>query len=262
MICASGMWLESFGVTDVGRRRENNEDAFLRDDDLGFYLVADGVGGNARGEIASSEGVEEAAGFVRSGRLTIESFIRTPSDDARFALKRLVESALQHACYMVFGMGQLDPARRGMSTTMSSLLVVGRDPPALGLVGQVGDSRVYLIRERQIVQITEDHTLLNFKLKHGLITPEEAMFAPGKNVITRAVGHRDYVQVDTCEIDVRPKDVFLLCSDGLHGHLQDPEIVMVLQDGPIEEGPQRLIDAANDRGGRDNITAVVTVARD
>lgn len=256
------MRLESFGGTDVGRRRENNEDALLRDDDLGFYLVADGVGGNARGEVASSEGVEEAAGFVRSGRATVEAFLQAPSDEKRYAVRRLVESAMQHACYMVFGMGQLDPSRRGMSTTMSSLLIVGRKAPALGIVGQVGDSRVYLARGDQIVQLTEDHTLLNFKLKHGLLTPEEAMFAPGKNVITRAVGHRDYVQVDATEIDVRPGDIFLLCSDGLHGHLQDPELLLVLKEGPVEQAPRRLIDEANERGGRDNITAVVLAIRE
>lgn len=255
------MRLESIGATDVGRRRENNEDAFLRDDTLGFYLVADGVGGNARGEIASAEGAEETAGFIRSGRATIEEYLKKPGEEGRYALRRLVESGMQHACYMVFGMGQLDPTRRGMSTTMSSLLIVGREAPALGVVGQVGDSRVYLVRDRQIVQLSEDHTLLNFKLKHGLITPEEASFAPGKNVITRAVGHRDYVQVDTCEIDVRPGDLFLLCSDGLHGHLQDPEMVMTILDGPVAEAPQRLIAEANDRGGRDNITAVVVVIR-
>jgi len=252
---------EAFAVSDIGLRRENNEDSFLCDDDLGFYLVADGVGGNARGEVASAQAVEEAHGFVRSGRGVIDAYLHSPSDEAKFTLRRLMESALQHACYMVFGLGELDPTRRGMSTTMSSLLLVGRETPGLGIVGQVGDSRVYLIRDRTIVQLTEDHTLLNFKLKHGLITPEEAPFAPGRNVITRAVGHRDYVQVDTCEIDARPGDSFLLCSDGLHGHLQDPEIVPIVEAGPIEDASQRLVDEANARGGRDNITAVVVTIR-
>ncbi|MEK6607817.1 MAG: protein phosphatase 2C domain-containing protein [Myxococcota bacterium] len=254
------MRVDSFGRTDIGRRRENNEDAFLRDDEVGFYLVADGVGGNARGEVASAQAVEEALGFVRTGRAAIDAYLRD-ANEGTHALRRLVESAMQHACYMVFGLGQLDPTRRGMSTTMSSLLLVGRQTPGLGVVGQVGDSRVYLVRDRKIVQLTEDHTLLNFKLKHGLITAEEAPFAPGRNVITRAVGHRDYVQVDTCEIDARPGDVFLLCSDGLHGHLQDPEIVPILEAGPIEEAASRLIDEANARGGRDNITAVVVTIR-
>jgi protein phosphatase len=161
---------------------------------------------------------------------------------------------------MVFGYGEQDPAARGMSTTLSALLGIPIGATGAGLVGQVGDSRVYRVRAGEVAQLTEDHTLVNYKLKRGLITAEEAATSPARNVITRAVGHRDYVQVDVCLIEVEPGDVFLLCSDGLHGYLADDEIVPILSDGPVELAPERFIALANHRGGRDNITAVVVEA--
>jgi serine/threonine protein phosphatase PrpC len=250
------MRLCSHGMSDVGKKRTLNEDSFLADDDLGFYVVADGVGGHAKGEIASALAVEEAYGFVARSRGTIESFLKDPAEDNLFSVKRLMESAIQSACYMVYGLAEQDPARHGMSTTVSALLLA----EGLGIVAQVGDSRVYRLRYGAAQQLTEDHTLINYKLKHGLITPEEAERAPGKNVITRAVGHRDYVQVDTIECDVLPRDRFLLCSDGLHVYLVDDEVAGLLSSGDLGHVAQQLISMANDRGGRDNITALLVDA--
>jgi len=247
------MELRSWGLSDVGRRRKLNEDSFLRDDGIGFFIVADGVGGHAKGEVASALAVEDAYGFVRRGIQTIENFIETPNEDNLFQLRRLLESAVQSACYMVFGLAEQDPDRKGMSTTVSALLLV----EGLGIVAQVGDSRVYRLRYGLAQQLTEDHTLINYKLKHGLITPEEAARAPGKNVITRAVGHRDYVQVDTLECDVLPRDRFMLCSDGLHTYLQDDEVATLMSSGALEAVAQQCIDMANERGGKDNITLVL-----
>jgi len=120
----------------------------------------------------------------------------------------------------------------------------------------VGDSRVYLTRDGKTSQLTEDHTLVNFRLKLGLITPEEAANSPGKNVITRAVGHQDYVEVDTFDLEIEPGDRFMLCSDGLHGYLLEGELDSLLA-GAREGVTHRLIEMANERGGRDNITVVV-----
>jgi PPM family protein phosphatase len=242
----------SVGQTDVGRRRPHNEDSYLRDDDLGLYIVCDGVGGNAKGEVASAESVDLVHSWVRRWRSTLEAHKAAPTEDNTNVVRRLLESAVQSACYMVFGMGQLDPRQKGMSSTLSSLLVSG----GIGFIAQVGDSRVYLARKGRVVQLTEDHTLVNFRLKLGLITPEEAASAPGKNVITRAVGHQDYVEVDTLDLPAEPGDRFLLCSDGLHGYLQDGELDRLLE-GEREEVAARLVDLANDRGGRDNITVLV-----
>jgi serine/threonine protein phosphatase PrpC len=242
----------SVGQTDVGRRRPHNEDSYLRDDELGLYIVADGVGGNAKGEVASAESVDLVHSWVRRWRATLEAHTASPTEDNTNIVRRLLESAVQSACYMVFGMGQLDPRQKGMSSTLSSLLVSGD----IGFIAQVGDSRVYLARKGRVVQLTEDHTLVNFRLKLGLITPEEAASAPGKNVITRAVGHQDYVEVDTLDIKAELGDRFLLCSDGLHGYLQDGELEHLLEGGR-EEVASTLVDLANDRGGRDNITVLV-----
>lgn len=247
------MQVVSYGLSDVGRKRALNEDSFLADDDLGFFIVADGVGGHAKGEIASALAVEEAYGFVKRGRDRIEAFLEEPCEENLFGVRRLMESAVQAACYMVFGLAELDPSRHGMSTTVSALLVA----EGLGMVAQVGDSRVYRLRFGQAQQLTEDHTLINYKLKHGLITAAEAENAPGKNVITRAVGHRDYVQVDTLDCDVLPRDRFMLCSDGLHVYLEEDEVASLLGGGSREEVAQRFVDLANSRGGRDNITVLL-----
>lgn len=246
------MRIVSTGLTDVGRRRPHNEDSYLCDDAIGLYIVCDGVGGNAKGEVASAESVDLVQSWVRRWKPTLDAHVADPSEENCNLVRRLLESAVQSACYMVFGMGQLDPRQKGMSSTLSSLLISA----GTGFIAQVGDSRVYLQRGRKTVQLTEDHTLVNFRLKLGLITPEEAASAPGKNVITRAVGHQDYVEVDTLDLEVEPGDRFMLCSDGLHGYLQDGELEELLV-GDRNEVAQGLIDLANERGGRDNITVIV-----
>jgi protein phosphatase len=159
---------------------------------------------------------------------------------------------VQAATYMVFGLSENNPERRGMGTTLSALFVRG----GFALTAQVGDSRVYRMTHGRVEQMTEDHTLIAWQLKRGLITPEEARVSQQKNVITRAVGSRDYVQVDTNYVQVQPGDTFLLCSDGLHGYLEDDELADVLE-RPPEEATRKLIDLANERGGRDNITCIV-----
>ena len=142
---------------------------------------------------------------------------------------------------------------RDRSTTISALLILGER----AFIAQVGDSRVYLLRGDDSVQLTEDHTLINYKLKQGLITPEQAKQAKGKNVITRAVGHKEYVEVDNTQVDLQPGDRLLLCSDGLHGYLQDGELGGLVGELPSDEACQKLVDLANQRGGKDNITAVI-----
>ena len=140
-----------------------------------------------------------------------------PSKENENLVRRLLESAVQSACYMVFGMGEQDPMHKGMSSTLCSLLCVG----PTGFIAQVGDSRVYLLRGRQCVQLTEDHTLVNFQPEAGPDHARGSRQRPGKNVITRAVGHQDYVEVDTTTFALKVGDRFLLCSDGLHGYLED-----------------------------------------
>jgi serine/threonine protein phosphatase PrpC len=249
---------KGFGLSDVGRRRLSNEDAFLVDNELGLYVVADGMGGHNAGEVASGEAVDVLHGMVkREGEAlaAIERLTSEPSDALTEGMRRvvrLIESAIQAATYMVFGLGQANPERKGMGTTMSVLLVRGRH----AITAQVGDSRIYLVRDGRAEQVTEDHTLVAWQLKKGLITAEEARHSKQKNVITRAVGSREYVQVDTRSLQVSQGDRFLLCSDGLHGYLDEREIA-ALRNGSVEQAATRAVELANQRGGRDNITAVV-----
>src|SRR5512139_1515146 len=245
------------GLTDVGRRRTVNEDAFFMDDTLGLYVVADGMGGHAAGEVASHEAVDTVHGMVRRGQGELARVAAGDSSDGAVrAAIRILESAVQAATYMVFGLAQHEPDRQGMGTTLSALALCGR----YGITAQVGDSRVYLVRDGLASSLTEDHTLVAWQLKQGIITEEEAAVSPHRNVITRAVGSREYVQVDTRFIDVRPGDAFLLCSDGLHGYLKDEEIPPVVDLGPTL-AVQRFVHLANERGGKDNITAIVVEIR-
>jgi protein phosphatase len=243
----------ALGLTDVGRRRVSNEDAFGMDEALGLYVVADGMGGHAAGEIASREAVDAVIANVRRERSTVDAVAAGDrSPEVLRKLSRSIEAAIQAATYMVFAIAENEPDQRGMGTTLSALIVAGE----LAVVAQVGDSRVYRVRDGSVERLTEDHTLVAWQLKQGIISPAEAERSPHKNVITRAVGSRDYVQVDTATFDVRGGDRFLLCSDGLHGYLVDDELVPIL-DQPLDRSVQALIDLANTRGGRDNITAIV-----
>src|SRR5215468_1953686 len=247
--------------TDVGRRRQINEDALFRDDARGFYVIADGVGGHNKGEIASREAVEQLRMWVYGAERDLERLvarIQAGDKDGVWEIRRLLESGVKSACYMVYGMAELDPEKKGMSTTLSALLIRAN----LAFAVHVGDSRVYRVRKANVLQITEDHTLINYKVKHGMMTKQEAEKAAGKNVITRAVGHKDYVQVDTADIDTAVGDRFMLCSDGLHGYFNtEDEVAQLCSDGDLEECAEAAIALANQRGGKDNITAIVIEAQ-
>ncbi len=251
----------SASLSDSGRKRAHNEDSYFADDSLGFYVVADGVGGHAKGEVASAEAVEQMQLWILRSQpeiLALFADVKSGDPDAKWEIRRLLESAVQSACYMIFGMAELDPEKRGMSTTISALLV----GPSSCYAAHVGDSRVYRIRDNEVLQVTEDHTLINYKLKHKLITPEEAETAKGKNVITRAVGHKEHVEIDTADLDVRAGDRFLLCSDGLHGYFNDDsEVADLVGSGDLGTCVYAAIQLANNRGGKDNITAVVVEVR-
>ena len=242
---------KAVGKTDVGRKRKSNEDALLINDEIGLFIVCDGMGGHAAGEVASAEAVEAAYGMVRRGLTHLKKLSDPIVEEDAHAACRLMESAGQAATYFVYSMGQLEADKTGMGTTLSALLVLGE----YVVTAQVGDSRIYRVRKEEVEQLTEDHTLIDWQLKQGLITAEEAQRSPHKNVITRAVGNRDYVQVDTRIMRVESGDRFLLCSDGLHGYLKDPDIAPIVGLGG-EKAVDAFIALANDRGGKDNITVI------
>ena len=241
-----------FALTDLGRKRASNEDAFFVDDALGLYVVADGMGGHAAGEIASREAVDTLYGMVKTGLGQLRALVDPLSDQDSQAACRLMESAVQAATYFVYSIAEIDRDKSGMGTTISALLVLG----GYAVTAQVGDSRIYRVEGAAVEQLTEDHTLIAWQLKQGLITPQEAARSPHRNVITRAVGNREYVQVDTRCIRLASGVRFLLCSDGLHGYLRDEDIPKIVPMGGVA-AVRRFVDIANERGGKDNITAVL-----
>lgn len=242
--------IRSVGASDLGRRRQVNEDAFLCDDELGLWVVADGMGGHAAGEVASNEAIDSIYGMVKRGKPRLTDL--TDSETRLRAAARLLEGSVQSATYMIYAMSELDSRKSGMGTTISAMMAIGE----FVVTAQVGDSRIYRVRDGEVEQLTEDHTLINWQLKQGIITLEEAKHSRHKNVITRAVGNRDYVQVDTGLVEIASNDIFLLCSDGLHGYLRSEEIPAYVAGGG-EDAVSALIQLANARGGKDNITAII-----
>jgi len=253
---ASGMGF--WPLTDVGRVRDHNEDSFLVDKKLDLFIVADGMGGHAAGEVASDMAAHGVRDAIARERDALASYERGDGSVTRKDILRLCESAVQQACSAVHAEGVRDEAKRGMGTTLDALLIVGNR----GFIAHVGDSRVYLYRQGSVHQLTEDHSLINELLRRGRLSREQIEKVQYKNAVTRAVGVYESVEVDVFDFDVLPGDRFLLCSDGLHGYLEESELISLFAEHAEPDLPQRLVDLANERGGKDNITAIIVRAPD
>jgi protein phosphatase len=241
------------GKTDVGQKRDHNEDAFLVDEDLGLFIVADGMGGHAGGGTASRLAVETIQGRVRELREGQRELFTEPAALEESPVREALRDAVESACGIIFRAAQGDPALAGMGTTVTAALVAGRN----AYVAHVGDSRCYLVRHANIYQVSEDHSLVNEQLKAGAITADEARHSRFKNIITRSVGFEAEVTVDLMGVETEPGDRLVLCCDGLSNLVEDDEILEIVRDAPLEAAPGLLIALANERGGDDNITAVV-----
>ncbi len=247
-----------FAATDVGRVRDHNEDNYLVDRKLALFIVADGMGGHAAGEVASALAVRTVHEELRKQRQLVDDY-EIGAKGARAVSTRemlnLLEFAVQRACARIHEEAMADAQKRGMGTTLSAMLFA-RDK---AFVAHVGDSRIYQYRGGRVQQITEDHTVFNELLKRGKLTREQIEKVAHKNAITRAVGVYERVEVDTLAIEVLPGDAYLLCSDGLHGYLDDKhlDVLSVLEGYRPEDQAQAFIEHANARGGKDNITDVI-----
>ena len=242
------MNLEFFSATDTGRARNNNEDSVAVDDTSALVVLADGMGGYNAGEVASSM----ATSFIKSelGRWLSEASLNASDTDVRRAMDICVDNANR----AIFNAANSNPQYAGMGTT----LVVGVFRDSRLLMGHVGDSRAYRLRGSRLTQITHDHSLLQEQIDSGLITLEQAAFSSNKNLVTRAVGVEDTVLLETHLHDVLPGDTYLLCSDGLSDMLDDESIAQVLiGTEALPEAASALIEAANDAGGKDNISVVL-----
>ncbi|MBI5498122.1 MAG: Stp1/IreP family PP2C-type Ser/Thr phosphatase [Deltaproteobacteria bacterium] len=242
------------GRTDVGMKRNHNEDNYLLVEDQCLYVVADGMGGHACGEVASQMAVENLAKFFKETSENDEvTWPFKEEKGLRYEENRLV-TAIKLANLRIFESSTSDSRFRGMGTTVvGSLFTDGTV-----YIGHVGDSRAYRFRGGVLEQLTEDHSLLNDYIRANKLTPEEIEAFPHKNVIVRALGMKEGVQVDVSRLEPMANDVYVLCSDGLSGPVPDAEITEILGAHPdIVEAANALIARANENGGPDNITAVL-----
>ena len=246
------MIFEFFSLTDPGLLRENNEDAVMVDPDNQVAVLADGMGGYNAGEVASAM----ATTFIKTelGRWLSEGGV----DASARELKRAMEICIDNANRSIFNAANSNAQYAGMGTT----LVMGVFHGTRAMIGHVGDSRCYRLREGNFMQITRDHSLLQEQIDAGLISLEQAQYATHKNLVTRALGVEDTVLLEVNEYRVEDEDLYLFCSDGLSDMMSDERIAAVMVTaGTLEEKAQALVDAANDCGGRDNISVILAYAR-
>ena len=254
------MELSFAAATDVGRQRSCNEDNFLIDRKLSLFIVADGMGGHAAGEIASSITVHEIRDAISANRDLVERFTESGASSQGMEILQSLEHAIQSACSTVHQRATEEAEKRGMGTTVSVLLVAGPPDKPRGFIAHVGDSRIYLVRQRQCHQLTEDHSLMNELIRRGKVSAEEfdnSTYKQFKNAVTRAVGIYPSVEVDTFDFDILPGDRFLLCSDGLSAYLDENALPTSFEVDDVADVPAALVEIANGGGGHDNITAVV-----
>jgi PPM family protein phosphatase len=253
------MKINSYALTDVGRKRGHNEDNYIENLNLNLFAVADGMGGHQAGEVASQLVLDLVSTHLRENFSLVKEYQAEQNQKTKEQVFNLLDESVQSACQRIFDLSLHGASVKGMGTTFSALLVIEDS----AFIVHVGDSRVYLCRGGKVYQLTDDHTLLNEHLKKGLLTPEEAKRFPHKNVITRAVGVMEKVPVDTFFLEIAEADRFLLCSDGLHGYFDEhSQLVPFLAAPDIEATPKQLVDFANGKGGKDNITAVVVEVTD
>lgn len=246
------MKLVSHGVTDVGKKRNHNEDSFLVSPELGLFVVADGMGGHAHGERASKIAVEAIEKEIRGAMSQPNGPFENDAPIEETPLADAIRIAVEAACAAVYHESVREPSLQGMGTTVTAMLIRGQD----ALFGHVGDSRAYVVRGDKILQVSEDHSLVNEQVRAGMLTAEQAKSSRLKNIITRSVGFEEDVLVDVMGVPTIPGDTFVLCSDGLANMVADTEILDAVRKLPIAELPANLIALANERGGDDNITVV------
>jgi protein phosphatase len=248
------MRIEVAGNTHVGMKRNHNEDNYLILPDQNLCCVADGMGGHSSGEIASKIAVDELGEFFRMTASDQDATWPFKMDKTRNYDENRLATGIKLANKSIFDKACNEVKYKGMGTTIVSLHFTNDT----AYVGHVGDSRVYFFRQGVLTQVTEDHSLLNDYLKAKKLTPEEIENFPHKNVIVRALGMKELVQVDVAKVEAQEGDVFLLCSDGLSGMVTDPQMQELLaKTSELDKACSQLIDLANAAGGNDNVTCVL-----
>ena len=250
------MQVKGYGLTHVGRQRQHNEDSFLVEDSAKLFLVADGMGGHAAGEIASRIAVDSISEFILHTKEDDGTWPHAYDERLKRSTNRLL-AAVRMANTRVLEAMRKDARLRGMGTTVVACMA---DDETMSFA-HVGDSRAYLVRENQLSRVTNDHSWVFEQVQAGMLTEAEAEKHPLRNVITRALGGALQVTPDASEITMKQGDVYLLCSDGLTGMVPEEEILrLITHSSDLEQACEQLISAANERGGLDNITAILVKA--
>lgn len=229
--------LEEYGLTHVGKVRVSNQDVLIEADELRLFGVADGMGGHNGGETASAGARDTLVSFLQD---------RRPSLDA-------MRSAFEKANVDLFRQQEHDEKLAGMGTTLSAIWL----SDDYVYIGHVGDSRIYRLRDGELQQLTDDHSLVGELMRAGFLTPEQAENHPNKNVITRAVGTEEGIEVDLAVEERRPGDTWMICSDGLHGMVPGEKLEKLLKEHEPKKAAEMLVEAALENGGRDNISVVI-----
>jgi serine/threonine protein phosphatase PrpC len=237
--------------TDVGLKRKHNEDSLLAAEEFGVFVVADGVGGRKAGELASAITVNTFQGYAPQLKAAVDAFAADNNRETRNAVLVLLDQAANAGSRRVYEAAAAT-GRQGMTTTLVAVVVGG----GAAFVVHVGDSRAYLVRNEELRQLTDDHSMVNELIRRGEMTPEEAMTSRYKNVITRAVGLYPTVKTDTLHVELLDGDRILLCSDGVTDMVQVPKILDILLGPDLVSAVDQLVISALEGGGKDNITAI------
>ena len=236
------------GMTDIGRVRSANQDSYLINENQQLYIVADGMGGHAGGEIASQLCIQKIEEYILD--VDPNMLEADPPPNSKFQIE--MANAINFASSKIYEKALENPSLKGMGTTATALKIVDNH----GYFAHVGDSRMYLVRSGFIFQVTHDHSLVSEQVRAGILTKEEAELHHLRNVITRSVGYQEEEDVDSSCFPVEDGDFLLLCSDGLSGKISDKELADLSKDKNLGK-INKFIDLANERGGEDNITVIL-----
>jgi serine/threonine protein phosphatase PrpC len=239
--------------TDVGMVRTRNEDSAYVDRGARFFLLADGMGGCAGGDVASATAVDVVRMMLDAASAQLDAFAAHPTEAGRRGVCALIDRAVRDANEVVRERARVEPDHRGMGTTLEVAVVLGDEL----FVAHVGDSRTYLVRDGAICALTDDHTVAEEMRRAGTLSLDEAGWSPLRSVLTRAIGIAPAVAIDHLHFALEPGDRLLLCSDGLHDYFTGEELAMSVREGEPADGLDELVATARARGGADNITGII-----
>ncbi|MGB2823996.1 MAG: cyclic nucleotide-binding domain-containing protein, partial [Phycisphaerae bacterium] len=243
----------SFGHSDPGRVKKDNEDSILMAVESGLYVLCDGCGGHAAGKIAGKMTCNMTYEAIKANRAALDGYAEDPTPEKRQAVIDAIGSGVNAASERVWAAARSDPQKEGMATTVVVLTVMGNQ----AIVAHAGDSRLYLLRDGKAHQLTEDHTMATRYVKMALLTPKQAAESPAGGRLLRAVGFHEHARLDTLHFELAPGDRLLLCSDGLSRYLAREEMAGMIEAGPLPQVPHKMVRLANKRGGADNVSVIV-----